>query len=209
MSRRAAQYEMLKALAREKREHYSVVTEAFGLREVRSIYKAEGIRIDYYPLPWKIKALYMCADGECSVAVQRKLPDEPKLFALVHELKHHYCDREALGNGVIHCGDYNMDEVIEIGAEVFAAEFIYPETEFARDITPLGIKTWTPQDVVRLKRNCKAKVSYRYLCKRLERLGRISRGAFEEVKFQKLEEQLYGVPYHRRRRAAILARLTH
>jgi Zn-dependent peptidase ImmA (M78 family) len=206
MSRRATQYETLKALARDKREHYEVVTEAFGLRELRNIYKAEGIRIDYYPLPWKIKALYMCADGECSVAVQRKLPDEPKLFALVHELKHHYCDREALGTGVIHCGDYNMDEVIEIGAEVFAAEFIYPEAEFARDIASLGIRTWTPQDVVGLKRNCKAKVSYRYLCKRLERLGHIGRGAFDGVKFQKLEEQLYGVPYHRRRRAFVFAR---
>jgi Zn-dependent peptidase ImmA (M78 family) len=202
---RGAEYQRLKALARERREHYGVATEAFGLLDIRKIYKAEGVRIDYYPLPYKIKALYMCADGECSVAVQRRLPDEPKLFALVHELKHHYCDREALGNGVIHCGDYNMDDVIEIGAEVFAAEFIYPEAEFARDIAPLGLKTWAPEDIVRFKRNCKAKVSYRYLCKRLERLGHIARGAFEDVKFQKLEEQIFGVPYHRRRRATAFA----
>ena len=199
---RGAHYETLKVLAREKRSHYCVVTESFGLMEVRKIYKTEGIRIDYYPLPYKIKALYMCADGDCSVAVQRKLPDEPKLFALIHELKHHYCDRDALGNGVIHCGDYNMDDVIEIGAEVFAAEFIYPEAEFIRDIAPLRIASWTPEDIVRLKRNCKAKVSYRYLCKRLERLGHIARGAYDHVKFQKLEEKIYGVPYYRRRRAA-------
>lgn len=205
MSRRAAQYELLKALAREKREHYAVATDAFGLREVRNIYKAEHIQIDHYPLPWKIKALYMCADGECSVAVQRRLPDEPKLFALVHELKHHYCDREALGNGVIHCGDYNVDEVIEIGAEVFAAEFIYPEEEFARDIAPLGLTTWTPQDIVKLKRTCKATVSYQYLRKRLEHLGHIPRGAFQDVQFRKLEDQLFGVPYHRRRRQSILS----
>ena len=37
----------------------------------------------------------LCEDGDCSVAIQRTLPDEPKLFALVHELKHHYCDRTA------------------------------------------------------------------------------------------------------------------
>jgi Zn-dependent peptidase ImmA (M78 family) len=202
---RGAEYQKLKALAREKREHYGVATEAFGLLEVRKIYKAESIRIDYYPLPYKIKALYMCADGECSVAVQRRLPDEPKLFALVHELKHHYCDRAALGDGIIHCGDYNMGDIIEIGAEVFAAEFIYPESEFAKDLEPLGLKAWTPQDVVRLKRNCKAKVSYRYLCKRLEHLRHIARGAFDDVRFQKLEEQIYGVPYHRRRRAVVFA----
>ncbi len=198
MSRRA-HYQELKALAREKRGDFGVATDAFGLREVRAIYKAEGIRIDYWPLPYKIKALYMCADGDCSVAVQRKLPDEPKLFALVHELKHHYCDREALGDGVIHCGDYNMNEVIEIGAEVFAAEFIYPEAEFAADIAPLGLAAWTAEDVVRLKRNCKARVSYRFLCKRLEQLRLVGRGAFDDVKFQKLEDRMYGVPYHRRR----------
>ena len=198
---RHAHYQELKALAREKRGHYGVVTEAFGLREARQIFKAEGIRIDYWSLPYKIKALYMCADGDCSVAVQRKLPDEPKLFALVHELKHHYRDREALGDGVIHCGDYNMDDLIEIGAEVFAAEFIYPEAEFAEDIESIGLKTWGAEDVVRLKRNCKAIVSYRFLCKRLEHLELIGRGAFDVVKFQKLEDKMYGVPYHRRRAA--------
>lgn len=31
---------------------------------------------------------------------------------------------QRIGDGVIHCGDYNMDDVIEIGAEVFAVEFI-------------------------------------------------------------------------------------
>jgi Zn-dependent peptidase ImmA (M78 family) len=196
---RHAYYEDLKALARTKRVQHGVDTAAFGLREIRSIYRTEGIRIDYYPLPSKIKALYMCADGDCTVAVQRTLPDEPKLFALVHELKHHYCDREALGAGVIHCGDYNMNELIEIGAEVFAAEYIYPQEEFASDLDLLGIQIWRAEDVVALKRGCKAKVSYRYLCKRLEHLGLVAANAFDGVKFQKLEDQLHGVPFYRRR----------
>ena len=127
-------YESLKSLAREKRVLHRVDTGAFGLRELRRIYKAETVRIDHWPLPYRIKALYMCDDDDCSVAVQRELPDEPKLFALVHELKHHYCDREDLGAGVIHCGDYDANELIEKGAEVFAAEFIYPEVEFAEDL---------------------------------------------------------------------------
>jgi Zn-dependent peptidase ImmA (M78 family) len=197
---RHSYYEDLKRLAREKRVKHGVATDAFGLREVRNIYKTEGIKIDYYPLPRKVKALYMCADGEYTVAVQRKLPDEPKLFALVHELKHHYCDQDVLGPGVIHCGDYNINEPLEIGAEVFAAEFIYPELEFATDIKKFRIATWTAEDVVALKRNCKAKVSYRYLCKRLEHLALVALGAFDSIKFQKLEESIYGVPYHRRRR---------
>ena len=115
---RNAYYEELKLLARRKRAEHGVDTATLGLRAVRIIYKAEAIRIDYYPLPYKIKALYMCDDGDCSVALQRRLPDEPKLFALIHDLKHHYRDREALGAGVIQCGDYDANELIEKGAEV-------------------------------------------------------------------------------------------
>lgn len=199
MSRRAY-YEELQQLAREKRAEYSVDTSRFGLREARVVYKEEGIRIDYWPLPRKVKALYMCDEDDCSVALQKSLPYEPKLFALVHELKHHYVDRAALGAGVIHCGDYDRNELIEKGAEVFAAEFIYPEAEFARDLRDLGITVRQPTDVVRLKRSCKARVSYRFISKRLERLGHITLGQFEGVHFQKLEDQMFGVPFYRRRR---------
>jgi Zn-dependent peptidase ImmA (M78 family) len=142
------------------------------------------------------------ADDDFSVAVQRALPDEPKLFALVHELKHHYRDQALLTNGRIVCGDYNANELIEKGAEVFAAEFIYPEAEFAGDIARLGITAWSAEAVVHMKRGCKAKVSYKFLCKRLERLGLIVSGQFERIQFQKLEERMFGVPFYRRRRAS-------
>lgn len=196
---RHAYYEELKLLARQKRAEHSVDTAALGLREVRAIYKAESIVIDYYPLPYKIKALYMCDDGDCTVALQRRLPDEPKLFALIHELKHHYCDRKALGAGVIHCGDYDANELIEKGAEVFAAEFIYPQAEFAADLTRLNLSFREASDVVTLKQACKAKVSYKFICKRLERLGHIASAQFDGVHFQKLEDQMFGVPFYRRR----------
>ena len=96
---------------------------------------------------------------------------------------------------MIHCEDYDANELIEKGAEVFAAEFIYPQQEFEEDMSRLG----QDADVVALKRACKAKVSYRYICKRLERLARIAPGQFDGVQFQKLEDRLYGVPYHRHR----------
>jgi len=143
----------------------------------------------------------MCEDGDCSVALQPKLPYEPKIFALIHELKHHYCDRSELGAGVIHCGDYDANELIEKGAEVFAAEFIYPEAEFADDLTDMRITIRQPSDVVDIRRSCKAKVSYRFICKRLERMGLILPGHFDGVQFQKVEDDLYGVPFYRRRRA--------
>ena len=199
MSRRAY-YEGLQELARSKRGEHGVDTAAFGLREVRQIYKKEEIRIDHWPLSRKIKALYMCDDGYCSVALQQKIPEEPKLFALIHELKHHYCDRAALGSGVIHCGDYDRNELIEKGAEVFAAEFIYPEAEFAEDFGKLVTAMPQAAHVVDFKRSCKAKVSYRFICKRLERLGLIGLGAFDAIHFQKLEDQIHGVPAYRRSR---------
>jgi Zn-dependent peptidase ImmA (M78 family) len=195
---RNAYYEELKRLAREKRAKYQVDTAAFGLRELRRIYKAEGIRIDHWPLSRKIKALYMCADDDCSVALQKSLPDEPKLFALVHELKHHYRDRESLGSGVLRCGDYDANELVEKGAEVFAAEFIYPESEFEDDMKAFGRKIATPADIVDFKRSCRAKISYRFICKRLERMGLIGAGQFDCIQFQKLEEQIYGMPFYKR-----------
>lgn len=193
-----SKYSDLEVLAREKRTSHRVNTAAFGIREIRAIYKAEGIRLDQWPtLSWRIKALYMCDDGECSVAVQPKLPREPKLFALVHELKHHYCDQPLLRNQGASCGDYNANREIEVGAEVFAAEFIYPEQEFREDVECLGIRDWPAEEVVRFKRQCKATVSYTFLVKRLVRCDMALRGAFDGVQFRKLEEARYGVPFYR------------
>jgi len=198
---RSEYYEDLKSLAREKRALYGVNTATFGLRELRKIYKAENIRIDQWPLSSRIKALYMCDCGDYSVAVQKTLPEIPKLFALVHELKHHYRDQDALNAGVLPCGDYLRNELIEKGAEVFAAEFIYPLAEFAEAVTALGVTMWTPENVVILKRQCKANVSYQFICKRLEWLRLIPPKQFDKVQFQKLEERMFGTPFYRRRRA--------
>ena len=69
--------------------------------------------------------------------------------------------------------DHPVVQLIEKGAEVFAAEFIYPEAEFEGDLDNLGLTASQPADVVAFKRSCRARVSYRFICKRLERLGRI------------------------------------
>jgi Zn-dependent peptidase ImmA (M78 family) len=197
MSNRGWDFEHLKALALEKRKQFRVETHAFGLREIRTIYGQERIKIDPWKLPSKIKAVYMCDDGHCSVAIQPKLPKEPRLFALIHELKHHFCDQETILTGAVHCGDYNANKLIEIGAEVFAAEFIYPEEEFRNHVLARGVSIWTPEDIVRFKRDCKAIVSYTFVRKRLVRLGLIGPDQFLKIQFQKLEDQMYGAPIYR------------
>lgn len=198
MTDRNRHFEGLKALAREKRVLFGIETTAFGLREIRQIYSTESIKIDSWKLPAKIKAVYMCEDGAFSVAIQPDLPKEPKLFALVHELKHHYRDQELLSSGTVRCGDYNANELIEIGAEVFAAEFIYPENEFKNDAEAHVVGTWTAEDIVRFKRDCSAVVSYTFIRKRLERLRFVKPDQLRDVHFKKLEVQMYGTPFYKK-----------
>lgn len=192
-------YERVKNLAQEKRAEYKIDTASLNLTAVRKIYAAEGIHIDHWTFGPRIRAVYMCEDGDPSVAINTKLPRTPKLFSLVHELKHHYLDVSLIQGGKIQCGDYNANELIEKAAEVFAAEFIYPEAEFLNCVNGLGLAVGNcnAEDVVRLKRTCNAPVSYQFLCKRLVRLGLAQEASFSRVQFQKLEEKMFGLPIYK------------
>lgn len=199
---RTAYYAGIRELALAKRAEFGARTELLGLREINSIYRREGITIDRRPLSSRLKAIYMCSDGICSVAIRKDLPDEPKLFALIHELKHHWADRDLIQAGLLSCGSYNENELIEKAAEVFAAEFIYPEEEFLQDVQAFKenfkVVRLQADDLIHFKRNaCRAKVSYTYLRKRLEWLGLVVPAQFAGVKFQKREEELYGVPIYK------------
>jgi Zn-dependent peptidase ImmA (M78 family) len=198
---RTEYYDAITALAAAKRTEFGITTANVGLRELRRIYKDQGIKIDLWELSPRIRAVYMSEAGDASVLVNKNLPPIPRLFSMVHELKHHFCDREAIERGKLQCGDFNANEVIEIGAEVFAAEFIYPEQEFCANVEQLRLRpgVLSPEDVVRLKRCCPAPVSYKFLQKRLERIGYIQTGQFGGVQFQKLEETIYGQPIYKQR----------
>ena len=195
----AGLYEHLKELARKKRREHNVETSSLGLRKVREIYKANGIIIDSRKLPPAIRAVYMCDGGDPSVLVNKQLPPEPRLFSLVHELKHHYCDQAAIENGEIRCGDYNANRIIEIGAEVFAAEFIYPESEFLTLAEALGLNRGqlSAEDLVHFKKSAGATISYKFIQKRFELFGYVAKGQFAKVQFHKLEEEIYGVPIYK------------
>jgi Zn-dependent peptidase ImmA (M78 family) len=192
-------YDEMKALARSKRTAYNISTQDLDLNSVRRIYSAEKVKIDNWSFGSNIRAVYMCDGGFASVAVNNKLPREPRLFSLIHELKHHYVDVPLIQGGQFKCGDYNANERIEKAAEVFAAEFIYPESEFLECVDSLGIVhgSCTPEDVVHLKRTCGACVSYQFLRKRLVRLGFADANVFAKVKFQNLEEQMFGTPFYK------------
>jgi Zn-dependent peptidase ImmA (M78 family) len=194
-------YEAASAMAYQKRELYQVTTDTLNLNVIRKIYREEGVRIDPWDFDRTIRAVYMCDDDDPSVALNKSLPREPKLFSLVHELKHHYMDRDVILQGSLRCGDYNANELIEKSAEVFAAEFIFPEGEFLAKLELLGILKGgcSVEDVVRLKRSTSACVSYQFLQKRLVRLGFAPADRLKKVQFTKLEERLYGVPIYKQK----------
>lgn len=200
---RTQYYQQMKRLAHEVRERYSITTSEVSLTTVRAIYRAEGIRVDYWPHKLrKVRAAYFSEDGEPHVLVNAGIkPKEPRIFALCHELKHHYADQELAKGGALWCQEVSWQDgaPVEIGAEIFAAEFIFPESEFLSFAHDLGLgDRCCAEDVVRLKRASPAPVSYTFLQKRLQWFRMIEPGAFRGVQFQKLEEQTYGTPFYRR-----------
>lgn len=197
---RSDYYRQCRTVAQAKRAHHCVRTDSLNLVVMQNIYRAEGISIDRRKLKGnRIKAAYYCDNNDFSVLVNKSLPKEPKLFALAHELKHHYMDRELIATGVMECGDYNAHEVIEKGAEVFAAEFVYPEAEMRQLIGEMGITslTCTAETIVEFKRECRACISYTFIVKRFTRFGLCQRGVFDKVQFTKLEEQIFGLPIYK------------
>lgn len=196
---RSGYYTAMRELAHDIRASYAISTDALDLRVIAKIYKAEGITLDRRPIKSpRIRAAYFSDSDGCSVVVKKSLPREPKIFALIHELKHHLVDRPAIADGQIRCGDYNAQEVIEKGAEVFAAEFIYPEAEMRELALRVNVRAGcTAEDICRLKHECNAPVSYKFLVKRLEWWKYCDRGAFARVQFSKLYETIYGLPIYK------------
>jgi len=191
----------MRHLAQQKRGEYRLTTSDISLSRVRHIYKQEGITIDGCPGRLrKLKAAYFSDPDGCSILLNMKLPEEPRLFAMLHELKHHYLDQALLQ---CFCQEvYESSPIIEIGAEVFAAEFLFPEDEFRDFVAGCGFSTTlSAEDVVYLKYHSPARISYQFLQKRLERLGLISRGQFSSVRFHVLHKQIYGSHHYRFRRS--------
>jgi IrrE N-terminal-like domain len=124
--------------------------------------------------------------------LSKGLPEDPVVFTMAHELKHHLADSSL---SISYCDYSNQMEPVEIGAEVFAAELIYPEGQFASDLRARGITAGgcTPEGIVRLKRKTRTTLSYAGLVKRAESLGFAPAGVLQGVQWKKLEEAIFGV----------------
>lgn len=200
---RHSYFELMRQRAREVREAFGLSTPRVRLSDMRRIYKEYGIRIDLWPYKLKdLRGAYFCDDLGPTVMLAKCIPAEPRIFTMGHELKHHLVDRHE-----IRCAQLDRDDPIEIGAEVFAAELIFPERDFCEWCAKIGLKggSCTPEGLVHLKRASGTTMSYAGLQKHACRLGFARPETFTNVKWKKLEEQLYGEPVYKviqRRRAA-------
>lgn len=194
----------MKNLAQEIRTKFGLKTPRVLRSHLRSIYKAYGIRIDLWPAQKgqackfrKIRGAYFNDEMGPTVMINRKLPQDPRVFTMAHELKHHLVDN---GIKLSYCGDDNATAVVEISAEVFAAELIYPESDFAFDLMQRGVRAGSchDEDLVRLKHDTGTTLSYTGLAKRAVFLGFAPKGAFNNVQWTKVEERIYGIPLYKK-----------
>ena len=191
----------MRLLAGQIRDQYGLQTPRVLKSDLRRIYKDQGIHIDLWPYKLrKLRGAYFNDAGGSSVMLARGLPDDPMIFTMGHELKHHLVDRDSI---VALCDTSNQSAEIEIGAEIFAAELIYPEQMFCNDLIGLGVTMGSckAEQLVALKRETKTTLSYAGIAKRAEFLGFAPQRSLMKVAWKKLEENIYGVPLYKQRLA--------
>jgi hypothetical protein len=203
---RSEYYDEMRRLANEQRSLFNLSSVRVTLTDLRKIFKHHDISISLWPMPGisgdhmkKIKGAYMHVDGQPSVLISRRLPDEQRIFTMAHELKHHLADYDDAAKGIT-CQFEGATDAKEIAAEVFAAELIYPDTIFISDMSARSIAqgACTDRDIVRLKRSTNTTLSFTALAKKATFLGFASKGSLDGVKWKKLDEEIFGEPLYKR-----------
>lgn len=186
-------YEELKARARAVRAEHGIQTVRVLRRDLRRIYKKLGIGIDLRPLGRKIRGAYFNDECGTHVVLSKVLPPDPMVFTMAHELKHHLFDRDL---AVSYCTADDRSEPIEIGAEVFAAEFLFPEAEFEREMLAAGISKGCcdAEALVHLKHRTRTTLSYAGLVKRAEWLQFAPPGKLARTAWRELERRVLNLP---------------
>jgi len=188
-------YESLKTKAQQLREEFGLSGSRVLRTDLRKICKAYGVKIDLWPYKLRrVMGLYMRDDLGATIMIHKGLPPEPTIFTMAHEFKHHLCDEPTT------CTEFGQDSQIEIGAEVFAAELIFPDILFAEIMQTMKISKGqcTSNDLVQLKWETKTTLSYTGLAKKACFLGYGSRADFLGVRWKRLEHDMYGVPFYLR-----------
>ena len=182
-------YEM-RELAQEVRGRNGIEGPDVSMREMWRTYRAEGIEELHFRHGFKqLRGAYFNDEYGVTVMLAGGLPDEPTIFTMAHELKHHLVDSKT---GTVLCRTDEQMRRVEIGAEVFAAEFIYPEKDFVYDLFRMtrGMpQTLGPELLIELKRKTQTTLSYRALAKRAVLLRLADEKALKDIRWGALERR--------------------
>ncbi len=197
---RSSYFAELKELAREIRQKYGLATPRVLISDLRKICRVEGVTVNLWPLPGmrgdrlkNVRGLYFNEDGDPSIYLARHLPEEQQIFTLAHEIKHHLIDQGQMGSL---CAGTNQQEEVEVGAEIFAAELIFPDQDFGHTLTAAGVKfgQCSAEDIIRLKHQSKTTLSFTSLGKKAMILGYSPPHALDDIRWHQLNKQIYGEP---------------
>jgi len=126
-----------------------------------------------------------------TVMLASGLPQDPMVFTMAHELKHFFRDRDL---GISYCDQSNLSKTVEIGAEIFAAELLFPDQDFIKHLRLLrvGRDQCLPRTIVQLKAKTRTTLSYAGLAIKAERLGFAPPSSLTRIKTWRKLEALYG-----------------
>ncbi|HKR23583.1 MAG TPA: ImmA/IrrE family metallo-endopeptidase [Pyrinomonadaceae bacterium] len=187
-----AYYEDLKQLARQVRAEFGLRSPRVVESDLRRIYEVNGIVIDDWPYRLRnLRGAFICDHLGTTVMLASGLPQDPKVFTMAHELKHFYRDRHL---GISYCDQSNLGKTLEIGAEIFAAELLFPDKDFMAQMRLLrvGVNQCLPKTLVRIKQNTRTTLSYAGLAIKAERLGYAPPRSLTTIKTWRKFEEIYG-----------------
>lgn len=190
-------YEDLKQLAREVRAENGLTSPRVVASDLRRIYAKHEIVIDEWPYRFRnLRGAFINDDLGPTVMLAKGLPQDPMVFTMAHELKHFFRDRDL---EISYCDQSNLNKTIEIGAEIFAAELLFPDRDFIDLMRKMGIRTnqCLPKNVIQLKRQTGTTLSYAGLAIKAERLGFAPSHSLTTIKTWRKFEALYSPPVRR------------
>lgn len=165
--------------------------------DLRRIYAHYGIEVDEWPYRFRhLRGAFINDDLGATVMLAKGLPQDPMVFTMAHELKHYFRDRDL---GISYCDQSNLNKSLEIGAEIFAAELLFPDRDFISHMSAMRIRRdqCLPKTLIELKRKTGTTLSYAGLAIKAERLGYAPSHSLTTIKTWRRLEALYSPPVRR------------
>ena len=191
-------YEDLKALARQVRAEHGLTSPRVLPSDLMRIYAQYGIVLDEWPYRFRhLRGAFINDHLGITIMIAKGLPQDPMVFTMAHELKHFFRDRDL---GISYCDQSNLNKSLEVGAEIFAAELLFPDRDFIAHMKKMGIRTnqCLPKNLISLKRQTGTTLSYAGLAIKAERLGFAPAHSVTTIKTWRRLEALYSPAVQRR-----------